>query len=57
MASIENNSAAEVMDIERQNNTTNTVIDLSNTICYDLASNPNKISILSKLFYAIINCI
>ena len=47
MASLENNKAAELMDIDEKNKTTNTIIDLSNTICYDLASNPNKISILS----------
>ena len=58
MASIENNNSVDLMDIEEQNNSSNNnIIDVSNTICYDLASNPNKISILSWNVAGIRACI
>ena len=47
MASIENNTNNDFMELEEENNSTNSIIDVSNTICFNLEDNPSKISILS----------
>ena len=57
MASIENNTNTDFMELEEENNTTNSIIDVSNTICFNLEDNPSKISILSWNVAGIRACI